>query len=124
MAASASRGADVTKQHQEEDLLTMVRGTAQHHGWLTYHTKDSRGSEPGWPDLVLVRAPTVLFVELKPRGGKATPAQWRWIQALSACGLDARVVPYDSFEMRRLFADLQSPRCMSATTSPLMSVAT
>jgi hypothetical protein len=50
--------------------------------------KDSKG----FPDLVLVRAPEILFWEVKKELGKTTPEQDEWLAALSSCGLEARVV--------------------------------
>ena len=38
-------------------------------GWRVYHTYDSRRSQPGFPDLVLVRE-RILFLELKSETGK------------------------------------------------------
>lgn len=60
-------------------------------GWHTYHTFDSRRSNSGWPDLVLVRPPRALFVELKRNGAKPTDAQATWLDRLTACGLHATV---------------------------------
>jgi VRR-NUC domain len=54
-------------------------------GWLTYHTLDSRGSEPGFPDLVLVRPPRLLFAELKTQTGRVSQAQRRWLHLLGQC---------------------------------------
>ena len=34
-------------------------------GWFVYHNPDSRRSTAGFPDLVLIRAPRVMFLELK-----------------------------------------------------------
>ena len=55
-------------------------------------------SEPGVPDLLLVRSPRVIFAELKsqkgrldikqrysPRTGRALPNQKDWKDALEAC---------------------------------------
>ena len=53
-------------------------------GWLCYHTRDSRGSQPGFPDLVLVRGPRCLFIELKTDHEKPDPDQLKWLDALRA----------------------------------------
>ena len=66
----------------EEELLQAVRTAARYHGWLSYHTYRSTKSEPGFPDLVLVRGPHVLWVELKAAQGHMTPAQERWARSL------------------------------------------
>ena len=52
-------------------------------GWKAYHTFDSRRSDPGFPDLVLVREKELVIAELKADRGKTTPAQDAWIAALS-----------------------------------------
>jgi len=54
-------------------------------GWAAYHTHDSRRSEPGFPDLVLVRGDRLLFVELKSARGRITPAQQAWLDRLAPC---------------------------------------
>lgn len=54
-------------------------------GWRCYHPWLSARSTPGFPDLVLVRPPRILFVELKTERGKVTPAQQAWLDALAAC---------------------------------------
>jgi hypothetical protein len=55
--------------------------------WKVYHTLDSRGSAAGFPDLVLVRAPRLIFAELKTDRAKsvATPAQVAWLTELAEC---------------------------------------
>lgn len=57
---------------------------------LVYHTHDSRRSQPGFPDLVLVspRAGRVLFRELKSTKGRVSPAQQKWGDGLIAAGAD------------------------------------
>jgi VRR-NUC domain len=60
------------------------------YGWnLVYHTHDSRRSNKGWPDLVICRAPEIVFVELKGDKTRVRPEQKAWLAALAACGLEA-----------------------------------
>lgn len=66
----------------EADLLSNVREMAKAAGWMVYHTHDSRRSEVGFPDCVLVRKSRILFVELKSEKGKPSPAQVEWLHAL------------------------------------------
>jgi hypothetical protein len=55
-------------------------------GWSAYHTYDSRRSAAGFPDLVLVRRPRVVWAELKSERGRLTDDQRAWIEELRACG--------------------------------------
>ncbi|HYI67091.1 MAG TPA: VRR-NUC domain-containing protein [Candidatus Limnocylindrales bacterium] len=69
----------------EAALQVRVVGLARAHGWTAYHTNDSRRSEAGFPDLVLVRPPRVLFVELKVGHRQLTVDQQRWMRLLEGC---------------------------------------
>jgi hypothetical protein len=75
----------------ESELFEAIRKLARLTGWAMYHTHDSRRSEPGFPDLVLMRPPRILFRELKTETGRVTPAQQKWLDELTACGADAAV---------------------------------
>ena len=77
----------------ERTFQACVVKLAQSSGWLVYHTFDSRRSQPGYPDLHLVHAATgrSLFRELKTQKGKTSPAQDKWILALTAAGHDVAV---------------------------------
>ena len=67
----------------EKAFQDIVRGFASLMGWHNiYHTHDSRRSDLGFPDLVMVRDAVVLFVELKTQKGKVRPEQESWGQAL------------------------------------------
>lgn len=59
-------------------------------GWTAYHTHDSRRSEPGWPDLALVRDRLVM-AELKTDTGRISPDQQRWLDLLDGAGIETYV---------------------------------
>jgi len=69
----------------EKELDTLIREIATRCGWIRYHTFNSRRSPSGFPDLVLVKPPRVVFAELKSGTGKPTPKQVEWLGLLSAC---------------------------------------
>lgn len=73
------------KQLTEAQFQEQVVQLAHYSGWKVFHPRIMQLSEPGWPDLVLVRPPQVLFIELKSATGKATPAQLEWLDLLSEC---------------------------------------
>lgn len=72
----------------EEQLQRAVRDLALLTGWRAYHTRDSRGSDHGWPDLVLAHAKQgrLLFIELKTTTGRIRPQQTAWLDTLASCG--------------------------------------
>lgn len=81
--------------HDESDLQTKVIQLAVIHGWLHYHTHDSRRSAPGFPDLVLVRPPRIVFAELKTTRGTLTGPQDMWMAKLKeAAGANPHVEVY------------------------------
>jgi len=75
----------------EDDLLRSVRKLAGYCGYLVYHTRWSKGSEPGFPDVVLASAKhrRLIFAELKTATGKPTAAQLLWLDTLTATGTEA-----------------------------------
>ena len=74
----------------EKKFMSQIIRIAKAYGWICYHTFDSRRSEPGFPDLVLVRE-TVLFRELKTDDGKLTPEQKAWGDKLRNAGANYAV---------------------------------
>lgn len=76
--------AALAKTMTENALLNQVRALASALGWLAYHTHRSDRSEPGYPDLTLVKGGRLIFAELKTEKGKTTPAQQAWLAALEA----------------------------------------
>lgn len=71
----------------EAEFQRIVVQLAKLRGWTTYHTYDSRNSDEGFPDLVLMRE-RVIFVELKRERSKPTPAQKRWLSGLKDAGAE------------------------------------
>ena len=68
--------------HETREFQPAVVELAKAQGWMVYHTHDSRKSESGFPDLVMVRNGRLLFVELKSAKGVTTEAQHAWLLAL------------------------------------------
>ena len=78
----------------EKEFMGQVVKLAKLTGHLCYHTHDSRRSEPGFPDLCVVKPGRFrpLFVELKTDRGKLSEAQKKWGKALQQTpGADYRV---------------------------------
>lgn len=74
----------------EKQFQTHLIRYAKSRGWRVYHTFCSKRSEPGFPDLVLVRE-KVLFRELKSEKGRVTQHQRKWGDALLCAGADFKV---------------------------------
>jgi VRR-NUC domain len=61
-------------------------------GWRCYFTYRSNHSPVGFPDLVLVRRPRVVWIEVKTERGRLSDAQRAWINELADCGQEVHVV--------------------------------
>jgi hypothetical protein len=75
----------------EAELQAVVKDAARLFQWLTYHTHDSRRSDPGFPDLVLCRPSRVIFAELKSAKGRLTVDQTHWLQVLEKSGQEVHI---------------------------------
>lgn len=83
-------------QQQVLDLAKLLH-------WRSYHTWNSMHSTGGFPDLVLVKRPRIVFAELKREGKAPTPEQQAWLDDLRACGAEAYLWrPSDWPEIERL----------------------
>lgn len=67
-------------------------------GWRDYHTRDSQGSAPGFPDLILLRPPRLVVAELKSQHGRLTRPQREWLAEFRACGDEVYVWRPSDFE--------------------------
>ncbi len=82
---------------READMQQSIIKVARDAGWLAYATYRSVRSEPGFPDVVAVRPPRILFLELKTSNGRLRPGHWNkaktrwlpgqdtWAEALGQC---------------------------------------
>ena len=102
-------------QELEDPFRESVEDLARRCGWLVYHTHDSRRSEPGYPDDVLLRDGVQIVFEAKSEDGKTTPDQDTWLEAYRQVpGCIVRVWrPSDWDEIERL---LTAPRLMPRAT--------
>lgn len=82
-ALDTARG-DKATAIPERAFQQQVLDLARLCGWRAYHAFDSRRSEPGFPDVVLVRGDRLIFAELKSRNGRVRAEQWDWLGDLGA----------------------------------------
>ena len=103
----------------EKEFQRWVLLYAKAHGWLCYHTFDSRRSQAGFPDLVLVRMASsyslgrVLFCELKSERGQLTLEQKEWGETLNTVGGNVEYhcwKPSDLAAIENVLALLKQPR--------------
>ena len=77
---------DISEKAWQADVVKLARTF----GWSIFHTYDSRRSNPGLPDLILVRD-RIVWAELKRQSGKLSLAQQLWIAALEVAGAEVYV---------------------------------
>ena len=74
----------------EAEFQQMIVDRAKAMGWLVHHDRgdysECIAGDPGFPDLVLAQAGTVLFIECKSMEGRTTPSQDAWLNALAEGG--------------------------------------
>jgi hypothetical protein len=80
----------------ERALQSAVVRLLKQHGYMTYHTFDSRRSPSGYPDIFACHQDPghlALALELKTATGHVTLPQQAWLDALAQCtGVHAAVV--------------------------------
>ena len=110
MSKAVSSPTEAPTFENEAKFQAAVVELALHNYWMSYHTHDSRRSDAGFPDLVLVNADlsVVLFRELKMPGKLPSKAQLCWLTVLHNVGMDAKTWwPIDWPEIERT---LTAPR--------------
>jgi len=75
------------RESSEADFQNAIIKLAKEQGWLVYHTHDSRRSQAGFPDLVMIKGNYLIVAELKNRTGKLSEAQTTWVKAFEAVNI-------------------------------------
>jgi hypothetical protein len=80
------------KPNDEAAFQSVVVEVARLAGWRIAHFRAARTAQgwrtpvtadgAGWPDLVLVRPPRLVFAELKSQTGQVKPQQTEWLDVL------------------------------------------
>lgn len=94
----------------ESQFQQQVIDLARFHQYdITYHNPDSRRSQAGFPDLVLISSSRrrALFRELKTEDGRFRPNQQAVLLAMVAAGLDADVWRPSDLQSGRISKELK-----------------
>ena len=94
----------------EEQFQQQVIDLAKLHGYtLIYHTRNSRGSQAGFLDLVLIseQRGRALFRELKTETGKVSTDQFAWISGMLMAKLDVGVWRPSDLKSGRIIKELR-----------------
>src|SRR5262252_5381575 len=91
-------------RQSEASFMAQVVEYAKLRGWHHWHDRATNAprrcevcdaplriprNTAGFPDLILIRRPRLVFAELKRDGERATAAQLDWLDELAACGQEA-----------------------------------
>lgn len=70
------------RSREEAEYQAQIVDLAETLGWACWHDNDSRRNHGGFPDLEMLRGPTMLRLEIKTEDGKVTGAQDAYIARL------------------------------------------
>lgn len=81
------------KSVTETQFMHQVIDVAMSYGWRVHHETDSRRTDSGLPDLILVRPPRLVVLELKAPSGKrgVSETQRAWLADLTNAGVEVAV---------------------------------
>jgi Holliday junction resolvase len=92
----------------EQQVQTKIKNKLKADGWLV--VKLIKTSMNGIPDLLALKDGRAVFIEVKQKGGKASPLQIERINQLRAAGFEAQIwTDYeDTFEGRNVLVSGQT----------------
>ena len=116
----------------EAEWLAAVADMLDLYGWYWIHPLPARradgrwrtaaqgNSAKGFPELVCVRPPRVVWIELKSEKGRVSPEQRAWIDRLQAAGQEAAVarLPQDWDSLAALLAPDPEQLTMTSNSTP------
>ena len=86
MSRIISKDEALTEAQFQESVIQMA---TEVYGWEVFHDGDSRRSNAGFPDLVLVKDGRIIFAELKrEKGAYPSKAQMNWLALLGQAAGD------------------------------------
>lgn len=103
----------------EAELERAVRDLLGYYRLFGYHPHDSRRSEPGWPDWVIVGT-RILWRELKSSTGQLRPEQRRVRDLLGAAGQDWAVWRPADLQSGRIAAELRAVASRIQEAGPVL----
>ena len=87
----------MSKGISETAFLSQLLDLLKLFGWKYEHTFEqriyARRTSKGFPDIVAVRPPRLIFAELKSEAGKVTTEQETWLEDLKECMRMITLVP-------------------------------
>lgn len=97
--------ATVTEKEWQRQVVDLLGWN----GWASYHTYDSRRSNPGFPDIFAIHIETGdrLAAELKTEEGRVSPAQEWWLNLFELAGIDCYV--WRPSDVDKVIARAQKP---------------
>lgn len=90
----------------ERVISQQIHDEAARWGWKPFRTHYSKHSDPGWPDLTLLKDGLQFSLELKREGKRPTEVQWETLHLL-ATQRDVRcfiIYPHDMTELNYVLA--------------------
>lgn len=76
----------------EASIVRRIKTALKDAGWRVWKNHGSAYSEPGLPDLMAIRDGKFVAIEVKrPRSGRLSAAQTRWIKKIEEQGHEALV---------------------------------
>ena len=91
---------------RESQLQSKVVALIKELGLRSWHCVNMRGSQPGWPDLVIFGPKGVIFRELKTNDGIVKPEQREWGAVIRKSGCDWDVWRTRDWETKRILGEL------------------
>lgn len=75
------------RDQPERRFTDGVKRYARRGGWLPFHNLHAKGSDPGLPDLILLRVPRLVVAELKIPPNTTTDWQDVWLTSFETLGM-------------------------------------